>query len=143
MEFEEIIKEIINNEKFKELKNIKQHGRKNTRYMHCYNVAKETYYKCKKKNLDYISATKAALLHDFYNEHYNNLLKRIVLFFNHGNKSLENSLKYYNLSEKEKNIIASHMFPATYVIPKYKESIIVSLMDKKIAFKEIIDNLKK
>lgn len=35
-------------------------------YEHCMNVAKYTYLICKKHNLDYISATRAAMLHDLF-----------------------------------------------------------------------------
>ena len=42
------------------------------------------------------------------------------------------------LSDKERNIIESHMFPISPVLPKYKESWILTLVDKYIATKEIL-----
>ena len=42
------------------------------------------------------------------------------------------------LTEIEQNIIKRHMFPLTVIPPKHKESVIVCLVDKYVATKEII-----
>ena len=51
-------------------------------------------------------------------------------------KAYENASKYYELDNMQKNIIESHMFPLSYVLPKYKESWLVSLVDKTVAIYE-------
>ena len=47
----------------------------------------------------------------------------------HPGYALENASKYYNLTELEKDIITTHMFPVTFTPPKYLESWIVDLID--------------
>ena len=41
------------------------------------------------------------------------------------------------MSQLEENIIVSHMFPIYLSLPKYKESVIVNLMDDFVSFKDI------
>ena len=51
--------------------------------------------------------------------------------FRHPGFALKNALKRWKLNEIEKDVIKKHMFPLTlFLVPKYKESIIVCLVDK-------------
>ena len=44
---------------------------------------------------------------------------------------MKNALKRWKLNDIEKDVIKKHMFPLTlFLVPKYKESIIVCLVDK-------------
>ena len=63
-EFEYIAKDIISNERFLSLKNEPHHGI--TRYDHIMHVAKCTYKIAKGLHLDYVAATRGALLHDYF-----------------------------------------------------------------------------
>ena len=45
-------------------------------------------------------------------------------------KHLKNAEKYFKLTPLQKDIISKHMFPVTFTPPKYKESLLVSLIDK-------------
>ena len=148
-EFNEIIKDILTNEEFAKLQNEVHHS--TTRYNHSLRVAYEVYTKLKKKNLNYVDATRAALLHDFFfdNDLSSNQNDRLN---NHPLKALENAKNHFDINELQENIILSHMYPLSYCFPKYKESWIVSLMDKKVTFielkryglkKSLITNLKR
>ena len=64
--FGEISHDIIKKEKYLSLKTEYHHGL--TRYMHSLRVAKYTYIITKILKLNYIEATRAALLHDYFNE---------------------------------------------------------------------------
>ena len=64
--FAEISNSIIEKDKYQSLKNDSHHGL--TRYIHSLRVAKGTYFVTKLLRLDYISATRGALLHDYFNE---------------------------------------------------------------------------
>lgn len=133
-EFDLLIKDIINNPNFRELDNEMHHGI--SRYRHSYRVAEGVYKLTKKLHFNYKEATRAALLHDFYFNYQleeNGEAKNLV---EHPNMALLNASKYYELSELQKNMIASHMFPLSKVLPKYKESICITIVDKVVAIYE-------
>lgn len=133
IEYIEIVEKIFENRKFNKLKEETHHHNSN-RYNHCVEVSYKTYKICKKLNLDYKSATKAALLHDFFFNHEFENKKDSLL--NHPKKAKENAMKITKLSEKEINIIESHMYPIGKKIPRHIESIIVDLVDDYVAAKE-------
>lgn len=135
LSFESIAKDIINTDKFNELKKEKHHGL--TRYIHVMRVSKFTYKISKFLHFDYVSATKAALLHDYFTESDFNGIKGIKKGIVHPMLACENAMKDFELTEKEKNAIVSHMFPLGKNIPKYKESWILTLVDKGVATYEI------
>ena len=62
--------------------------------------------------------------------------------FIHPKKTLTTSKEYFTLNEIEENIIESHMFPLYHRLPKYKESILVSLVDKFIGSKEMLKSFR-
>lgn len=132
-EYFKIVENIFQNKEFNRLKT-EVHHHNSTRYNHCVEVSQKTYRICKKLNLDYKSATKAALLHDFYfNDEFENKKDSLL---NHPKKAKENAMKITNLTIKEQNIIESHMYPIGKKMPKHIESIIVDLVDDYVAIKE-------
>ena len=62
-EFFCIIQDLIKNATVQEMRNFNQHADTSC-YRHCMQVAFYTYIICKKLHLDYISATRGAMLHD-------------------------------------------------------------------------------
>lgn len=136
-EFYSIIKDIVDNNKFNKLNKELHHGI--TRYDHSMRVAKWTYNVCHLFNKENISeVTRAALLHDFYIDKDLKSKRKYQKLGEHPNIALENSSKYFELNELQEDIIKSHMFPCTLVIPKYKESWMVSLIDKAVSTYEMI-----
>lgn len=132
-----IIEKIIANRKFQKLKNEKHHT--TTRYDHVVDVSFKTYKICKKLNLDYKSATRAALLHDFFFDEEFKTVSNKKKLVNHYKSAIKNSNKLTKLNHKEENIIASHMFPIGGKKPKYLESVIVDVVDDVVAIKEEFD----
>lgn len=133
--FDSIANEITQTNKFNDLKSENHHGI--TRYIHVLRVSKYTYKISKFFNLDYVSATRAALLHDYFtNEelHNDNSIKRGIL---HPETAYNNAQLDFKLNELERNAIISHMFPLGHEIPKYKESWILTLVDKCVATYEM------
>ena len=126
-EFLEIVQPILDLEEFNNTKFQRHHGI--TRYDHSMNVAYITYVVTKNLKLNYKEATFAALIHDFFNDEVKdeNGYKRLV---DHPKHALKNAMRYFELTDLQKDIIAKHMFPVTLTPPKYKESILVSLIDK-------------
>ena len=64
-EFLSIIEELVNNETVQEMKKYRQHYETSC-FEHCYLASYYCYLICKKFNLDYKSATRAAMLHDLF-----------------------------------------------------------------------------
>ena len=133
-----IIDNIMENEEFKKIENIKHHN--TTRLDHSIKVSYYSYLIAKSLRLDYKEVARGGLLHDFYIDKISECSKikdKIKLFSTkHPKDAVNNATAYFNLSEKEINIIESHMFPVDYRVPKYAESWIVSLVDKVLSFGE-------
>lgn len=134
LSFDLIANDIINSDKFQSLKDDPHHGI--TRYEHVMRVAKLTYKVSKHMDVDYVSATRGALLHDYFNDsdyHNTHGLKKGAM---HPVIALNNARREYKLNSKEENIIASHMYPLGNVKPNCKESWIVTCADKSVAIYE-------
>jgi uncharacterized protein len=132
-EFNNIIKDIVANEEFMKLQGEVHHS--TTRFNHSLRVAYEVYNKLKDNNQNYVDATRAALLHDFFFDDDLSSSQSDRLN-NHPLIALENAKKYFDINELQENIILSHMYPLSYCLPRFKESWIVSLMDKKVTILE-------
>ncbi len=134
-EYLKIVKKIINNKNYKKLKNETHHNHYE-RYSHSIAVSYKTYKICKKLNLDYVSATRAAVLHDFFFDNQFLDKSKFYKLTTHYKKSLENASKITSLNEKEKNIISSHMFPIGGKLPRSLESVVVDFIDDVVSFRE-------
>lgn len=143
-EFYNIISDLIKNPKVKEMQNYRQHYTTNC-YEHCLKVAYYSYLLCKKYNLDYTSAARAGMLHDLflYDWRKKNPDRKGLHGFRHPRIALNNALEIYDLNKKEQDIILKHMWPLTIILPKYKESYIISCVDKYCAITESIEYYKK
>lgn len=131
-EYLDLISNIMNNQEFKKMKDIKHHN--TTRLNHLIKVSYYSYKISKALKLDYKDVAIGGLLHDFYNEEIDSCSKikdKIELFsVKHPKEAVNNSKNLFELTEKEINIIETHMFPIGYKIPKYAESWVVSFVDK-------------
>lgn len=132
---------LINNDKFKKEMKFLQHG-DFTVYDHSIYVAKTCFSIAKKLNInvDYNSLVKGAILHDYflYDWHDSNSERKGLHGFTHPKTARDNAVRDFGLNKKEENMILSHMFPLGFVVPTYKESIILCLADKYCAIKETI-----
>ena len=132
--FDSIANEIIYSDKYQSLKGENHHGL--SRYDHSIRVAKNTYRLSKRMKMDYISATRGALLHDYFtNEEYRNT-KGMKKYSMHPVIALNNAIREYDLNPIEENVIVSHMFPMGKVKPNCKESWLVTSVDKGVAIYE-------
>lgn len=133
-DFTSIAEEIINSEKYQALKDENHHGL--SRYDHSLRVAKNTYRLSKRMKMDYVSATRGALLHDYFtNEEYRNT-KGMKKYSMHPVIALNNAIREYDLNPIEENVIVSHMYPMGKTKPNCKESWLVSAVDKGVAIYE-------
>lgn len=130
-----IVEDILNNKEFNKIKYIEHHGI--TRYDHCLRVSYYSYKISKKLGFKYEEVARGSLLHDFFLSDTNRSIKyKLLSTFTHSKKALNKSLEYFSLSKLEQNIIKSHMFPINISIPRYKESFLVSTIDKVVAIYE-------
>lgn len=133
-----IVNPILNKDEFKQLALIDHHN--TNRLEHSKKVSYYSYKIAKVFKLDEEATARAGLLHDFYLEttkEQENFKDKFELYsFKHPEEALENSRKYFKISDREENIIITHMFPFTKKMPRYKESWIVSCVDKSIAIGE-------
>ena len=143
-EFISIIEDIINNETVQKMKNFRQHYNSSC-FDHCLCVSYYSYLICKKLNLDYKSAARAAMLHDLFLYDWRIRVdgRKGLHAFTHPKTALENSLKLFELNNKEKDIILKHMWPVTVKLPKYLESYIITFVDKHCAISETIKSIQK
>ena len=125
-EFESIISPILEIDEFNQLKYITHHGI--TRFDHSMRVAYFSYKVCKALHLNYKEVTEAALLHDFFFHEVEHESKTGRLR-HHPDYAVKNASKYFDLTDRQVDIIRTHMFPVTFTPPKYLESWIVDFLD--------------
>ncbi len=135
-EFNEILKDIKDNETVLEMKNYRQHF-ETTCYEHCLTASYYCYKVCKKLKLDYISATRGAMLHDMFLYDWRKPNPSGGLHaFKHGKIAYKKASEIFDLNDIEKDMIIKHMWPVTLGFPKYPETFILTLVDKYCATEE-------
>jgi len=131
-EYYNLVYDIINDTEFKKIDNCIHHGI--SRFDHSCRVSYYSYKVTKALRLNYKEVARAGLLHDFFLSKNITKKDKFTSMFSHSKKSLKNSEDLFFLSDKEKDIIYTHMFPLNpNRIPKYMESWIVSFVDKCVA----------
>lgn len=127
--YQRIVENILANEEFDKLKYIEHHG--TTRFDHSMRVSYYSYKVAKMLKLSDREVARAGLLHDFFLSDMERTSKdKFISTFVHPKYATENATQHFKLSDKEVDIIKSHMFPIYTAIPKYAESWIVSTVDK-------------
>lgn len=140
-EFENIIKDIIENTTVQKMQEYRQHYNTSC-YEHCINVSYLNYRICKKLKLDFVSAARAGMVHDLflYDWRKRENGRKGLHGFTHPKTALENAEKLFDISKREKDIILKHMWPLTIKIPIYPESWVIVLTDKYCAIKESLEH---
>ena len=138
-----IISDLLDQEKVQEMKHYRQHYNINC-FEHCLFVSYNTYLICKKHHLDYISGARAGMLHDLFLYDWRKREKgrRGLHAYTHPKVALKHASTFFNLNDKEKDMILKHMWPVTLAVPKYKETFIITLVDKYFAVAEAFIKIK-
>ena len=133
-EYMEIMEDIISNSLVQEMKKYRQHYNTSC-FDHCLYVSYNMYKICKKHNWDYRSAARAGMLHDLFLYDWRKRQdgRKGLHAYTHPHTALENAKKVTNLNNKEKDIILKHMWPVTLPLPRYKESFLITYVDKILA----------
>ena len=145
-EFYDITKDIYTHDEFMKLKLHNHHN--SSIYDHVMDVSYFSYRACKFLKLDYRSAARGALLHDFFLydwRHHDvpDLPAEKYHGIEHPKIAVANAKKHFTLNDIEEDIIRKHMWPLTLVPPKYKESFIVSFADTYLASKEFVNKFNQ
>lgn len=139
-EYMEIVEDLLKNKELLKLDKITHHHF-TTRLVHSIFVSYVSYKITKARGLDYVSTARAGLLHDFFLEEREDIAMLGMGSHNaaHPKIALKNAKKVTEINDLEKDIILKHMFLCTMSlrVPKYRESFIVSMVDKYCAFQEV------
>lgn len=138
-----LVQDILDNDNFCKTKKIIHHGL--NRFDHSMRVSYYSYKLSKILKLDYREVARAGLLHDFFysSNDEEKGFQKIETLVNHPKYALANAKKDFELTEKEQNIIVSHMFPLAFRLPKYLESWLVNIVDNFVAVMEAYQSTKK
>lgn len=122
-----------------------QHGN-TTCKAHCLQVSYLSYSICQRAGLDARAAARAGLLHDLflYDWHtYGKQTGKRFHGFTHPRIALNNANQYFDLTNKERNMILRHMWPLTPIPPLSREGMILVFADKYCSLIEILIHIKR
>ncbi|MGX7014058.1 HD domain-containing protein [Vagococcus silagei] len=137
-EYLELVEDLIFTDEVQSLKQYKQHHYSN-RLEHSISVSYRSFLLAKKWNGDVRATARAGLLHDlFFYDWREEKMGEGTHAYVHPRIALKNAKELTEISPLEEDIIVKHMFGATIAPPKYKESYIVTLVDKYCACEEAI-----
>lgn len=143
-EYVELIKDLIECEQIQSLQTITQHHF-STRLEHSMSVSYTSYKIAKKLKLNCRAIARAGLLHDFFQEDREAFAQNYEGQSHasyHPHVALKNAQELTELSELECDIIIKHMWLASpacvRTLPKFKESYVVTMVDKYCATKEAL-----
>ena len=108
-------------------------------YEHSVFVAYVAFRLARRWGVDYVAAARGGLLHDLYLYDSRDHSKyEGNQCFAHPKAAAKNAAELCGgLSDKEENIIISHMWPLAKKMPRYRESYVVNLADKLCATAEV------
>lgn len=134
------VSDIIESRQIQELKSIRHHV-STTRFQHCINVSYYSYIVCRKFSLNARSAARAGLMHDlFYYDRKTYNSERLKGQPNHSRRhsdiAVKNAVMLTDISDIERDMIKKHMWPVTRPKPSYKETYVITFVDKYCAVLE-------
>lgn len=137
----DIVGDLITNDRLQMMDEITHHYH-TTRLRHSLNVSYISYKFAKIRRLDYNSIARAGLLHDFFLEDRQEIVDLDMGSHSeaHPKIAFENARDLTAISDLEGDIILSHMFLSCLKSPKpkYKESFLLSYVDKQCAVTEFL-----
>ncbi|GEO73424.1 HD superfamily hydrolase [Levilactobacillus namurensis DSM 19117] len=142
-EYLAIVSDLLAQEPVQRLANYTQHHHSN-RLDHSISVSYNSYLIAKKLHLNARATARGGLLHDlFYYDWRTTKFDLGSHAFIHPRVALRNAEKLTDLTPMEKDIILKHMWGATLAMPRYRESMIVSLVDDYEAVHEFTGPARK
>lgn len=140
--FKSYLEEMLQKKKFLKMNRYVQHGNTSC-LLHSIAVSYYSYRICKRLRLKVREREliRGGLLHDYFLYDWHAKYKPTKNVGLHGRIhpkiALFNARKDFDINRIEADIIERHMFPLTFNPPKYKESVIICLVDKACSVYEI------
>ncbi|MHC5249113.1 HD domain-containing protein [Enterococcus sp. LJL120] len=135
-EYMSYVEDLLATDEVQKLATYKQHVN-STRLEHSLSVSYYSYKLAKRWHGDARATARAGLLHDlFYYDWRTTKFDEGSHAYMHPRIAVKNAEKITELSPLERDIIVKHMWGATIAPPRYKESYIVTMVDKYCAIKE-------
>lgn len=132
------VKDILSSSEVMELRSFKHHIGVN-RFQHSLNVSYYNFRLCKFLHLDARAAARGGLLHDlFFYDWKEHIKSEASHAREHPKIALENASRLFALSEREEDMIYNHMFPLTLRRPHFRETYVITLIDKLCTLTEVI-----
>lgn len=137
--FEQVAGDLLQDRRTLQMKKYIQHGHVTT-YDHCESVARLGFEMGRKLHLhpSERELVRGAMLHDYFLydwHHYDGHLHG----YSHPGTAAVNAERDFHITEKEKNIIANHMWPLTlFHVPTCREAWIVCVADKVCSLRETL-----
>ncbi len=139
--FYEELNKLLTDRRVQNLNNFSQHSGTTT-LRHVIRVAEKSFDLAERLgwDIDEKELAKGALLHDYYQYE---IKKEGLSPYKHGTRhpgiAARKAEKDFGLTDKEENIIRSHMWPLTFwTPPRSKEAALVCMADKYIATQEMV-----
>lgn len=149
-DYYECVKDLLNDCHIRQLDNIIHHCC-TSRFQHSLNVSYYNFRLCRFLRLDAKSAARAGLFHDlFFFDHrecdeYSQphkagqiFGKRLMSLFRHPSEALCNACELYSVNPTEADMIVNHMWPLTFRMPRRRETLVITLVDKFCAVAEVM-----
>ena len=130
----ELTGDLLSDDLVKSMKTYRHHGEISTHYHSVY-VSYNVLKACERIKADHErEIVRAALLHDFYlYEWYTEKHSENHIYY-HPKESVKNIESHFGeLSDLQRNMILSHMFPTAKTMPHYLGSWLLTLTDKRCA----------
>lgn len=136
-EFLDIVGDLLEHEDVQSMRDLPQHSKLSNCLDHSIYVSYLSFLMARKMGCDYVAAARGGLLHDLYLCKWEETDLGISRLWKHPKLALKNAKKRFDISDVEADIIVKHMWPLTFLPPKYKESFIVTMADKVCAVSEM------
>lgn len=139
--FEEEIRLLKEEPEIQKMASFGMHSGNNT-LQHVENVANMSFLLAQKLGIhvDEAALARGAMLHDYYLYTFKDTkISAYRHVISHPETALRNASRCHDLTDKEANIIRSHMWPMTLLHPpRSKEAVLVCLADKYCAVNEML-----
>lgn len=135
----ECVKDLLDDQNILNLMNY-QHHKCTTRFQHSLNVSYYNYLICRKLHLDARAGARAGLFHDlfFYDRKEHTPVKGEGWHgVGHPKVAFFNTSELFSINQREGDMIIKHMWPLTLSFPKYRETYVITFVDKFCAVAEV------